>query len=321
MLKTWVEASVLRGFPLESAGANVETLPVHWKKVTLIGVGLLGGSLGMALRERRLADRVTGYVRREASIEECERCGAVDQATVDLSAAVKGANLVVICTPIAQMRSLVREFAPSLKRGAVVTDVGSVKASVVKELESVVRKAGGHFVASHPMAGAEKTGVLAGRADLFDKAVSVVTPTRNTSPLALEKVEQLWRSVGARVLRLAPAEHDRLVSRSSHLPHVVAAELVNFVLDSGEGENQKALCANGFRDTTRIASGSPEMWRDIAMANRANLHRELSRFIDGLRDFMAQLQAEDEAGVHQFFLRAKSARDAWAAGGTSPSPE
>jgi len=294
---------------------------VHWKKVTLIGVGLLGGSLGMALRERHLAAEVAGYVRREASVEECERSGAVDRATVDLAQAVKNADLLVLCTPIAQMRNLVRDLAPGLKRGTIITDVGSVKASVVKELESSVAKTGGFFVGSHPMAGAEKTGVAAARPDLFEKAICVVTPTSRTSKKAQDKVEQLWRSVGGRVLCLPPAEHDRLVSRSSHLPHVVAAELVNFVFGSEDLENQAALCANGFRDTTRIASGSPEMWRDIALANRTNLHRELSRFVDGLEAFMEKLKAGDETAIHQFFLQAKASRDAWAAGATSPTPE
>ncbi len=311
----------LAGFRLESPSLNVDSLRVHWKRVTLVGVGLLGGSLGMALRERRLASEVIGYVRREASVEECERCGAVDRATVDLSAAVKGADLIVLCTPIAQMRGLVREFAAGLKRGAILTDVGSVKTSVVRDLEQMVQRAGGHFVGSHPMAGAEKTGVSAGRPDLFEKAVCVVTPTRRTEPKALEKIEELWRSLGARVLRLAPVQHDRLVSRSSHLPHLLAAELVNFVITGKIDQNQSALCANGFRDTTRIASGSPEMWRDIAMANRRNLQRELSRFVKGLQLLVDQLKSEDEAAIHQFFLKAKSARDAWVAGGVSPSPE
>ncbi|MEI6565178.1 MAG: prephenate dehydrogenase [Verrucomicrobiota bacterium] len=283
--------------------------------MTLIGVGLLGGSLGMALRERRLAGRVTGYVRREASVQECERCGAVDQATVDLLEAVEGADLVVFCTPIAQMAGIAREIAPRLKKGSIVTDVGSVKSGVVRQLGKVIGKAGGHFVGSHPMAGAEKTGVSAGRPDLYEKAVCVVTPTPGTDPGALERIEGLWRSVGARVLSLSPSEHDRLVSRSSHLPHVVAAELVNFVLGSARGSNQADLCASGFRDTTRIASGSPEMWRDIALANHKNLHEELTRFVSGLQEFMERLKVRDEVGVHQFFLQAKSTRDTWAARG------
>ncbi len=142
---------------------------MRWKKITLVGVGLLGGSLGMALRKRRLARSVVGFVRRAASVVECEGLGAVNLATLDLQRAVEGAELIILCTPIAQMRGLVEQMLPALKPGAIVTDVGSVKGSVVRDLESLVGKAGGHFVGSHPMAGAEKMGVAAARADLFDR--------------------------------------------------------------------------------------------------------------------------------------------------------
>ena len=173
---------------------------------------------------------MVGFVRRAASVAECEGLGAVDLATLDLQRAVEGAELIVLCTPIAQMRPLVEQMLPALKPGAIVTDVGSVKGSVVRDLEALVAKAGAHFVGSHPMAGAEKMGVAAARADLFVGAVCVVTPTRKSNPAAVRKVEQLWKSVGARLLRLTPEAHDDLVSRSSHLPHVVAAQLANLIL-------------------------------------------------------------------------------------------
>ncbi|NDD40609.1 MAG: prephenate dehydrogenase/arogenate dehydrogenase family protein, partial [Verrucomicrobia bacterium] len=160
---------------------------MHFPKVTLVGVGLLGGSLGLALKQRRLAGRVEGYVRREASIAECERLGVVDRATTDLLAAVREADLVVFCTPIAQMRSLAEQCVPALKAGALVTDVGSVKGSVVAELEPIFSKAGALFIGSHPMAGAEKTGPAAARPDLFERAVCVVTPGAKT-PVKLVKL-------------------------------------------------------------------------------------------------------------------------------------
>jgi len=169
------------------------------------------------------------------------------------------------------MRALVQQFSPALKRGAIVTDVGSVKADVVRELESLLKKSGAHFIGSHPMAGGEKMGVQAARTDLYANAVCVLTPTKKSKAAAVRKLEQFWKSLGARTLRLDAAQHDLLVSRSSHLPHVVAAALVNLVLDPAHPQTQVGLCATGFRDTTRIASGSPEMWRDIALANRKNL--------------------------------------------------
>ncbi|HKW28903.1 MAG TPA: prephenate dehydrogenase/arogenate dehydrogenase family protein, partial [Verrucomicrobiae bacterium] len=229
--------------------------------------------------------------------------------------------LVILCTPLAQMRSRVREMLPALKRGAMVTDVGSVKAGVVRELESLVAKAGAHFVGSHPMAGAEKTGVGAAGADLFANAVCVVTPTGRSNSEAVQKVERFWKSLGARTLRLAPEQHDLLVSRSSHLPHVLAATLAGYVLKPTQPKHQAALCANGFRDTTRIASGSPEMWRDIALANRKNLERALEDFISDLKKFGRTLAKADAKAITSFFETAKARRDRWCARCASPSPE
>lgn len=294
---------------------------MHWKKITLVGVGLLGGSLGLALKQRRLADLVAGYVRRAASVRECERAGAVDVATLDLAEAVAGAELIVLCTPLAQMRPLVRQMLPALKRGVIVTDVGSVKGSVVRELESMVAKAGGCFVGSHPMAGAEKTGVAAARTDLFVNAVCITTPTSRTNQAALRKAEQLWKSVGCRLLRLSPEAHDQLVSRSSHLPHVVAVGLANLVLNPAHPEAQAMLCANGFRDTTRIASGSPEMWRDIGLANRRNLGRALKDFVSELEKVRRLLKVGDGGGLQNMFEQAKRRRDEWARMARSNSPE
>jgi len=286
---------------------------VRWNKITLVGVGLLGGSLGLAIKQRHLARRVEGYVRREASVAESRGRGAVDRATLDLASAVSGADLVVLCTPLGQMRPLVERMLPALKRGAIVTDVGSTKAGVVRQLERLVASAGAHFVGSHPMAGGEKTGVAAARADLFERAICIVTPTRRTHPAARRCVEALWRGVGGRVLRLSPAQHDRLVSRSSHLPHLLAATLVTCVLDARRSPLQAAVCANGFRDTTRIASGSPEMWRDIALANRVFVGAALSQFRRRLDRVQKLLRAGDAEALAAFFRTAKSRRDHWVA--------
>jgi prephenate dehydrogenase len=294
---------------------------VHFRKITIIGVGLLGGSLGLAVKRRKLAGQTAGFVRRRASLKDCERAGAVDVATTDLLAAVWDADLVILCTPLAQMRSRIREMLPALKRGAIVTDVGSVKASVVRELESLVAGAGAHFVGSHPMAGAEKTGVGAARADLFANTVCVVTPTRKTSRSALKTVKQFWGAIGSRVLEMKPEVHDALVSRSSHLPHVVAATLASHVLNPAHPKKQAALCANGFRDTTRIASGSPEMWRDIALANRKNLAKSLGAFVADLHNIQRLVKKGDAKALAKFFETAKQRRDDWCAGCASRSLE
>ncbi|MEW6156786.1 MAG: prephenate dehydrogenase/arogenate dehydrogenase family protein [Verrucomicrobiota bacterium] len=292
-----------------------------WPKITLIGVGLLGGSLGLAARERALARHIEGFVRRDSSVIECERLGVVHRATRNLAQAVENADLIVLCTPLAQMKGLAREMCGAIKPGAIITDVGSVKASVVQELEPIFRRAKAHFIGSHPMAGSEKTGASAARSDLFVNAICVVTPSNRADSAAVLAVEELWRAVGGRPLQLDPEEHDEYVSRSSHLPHVVAAELANYVLSPALPKEQALLCANGFRDTTRIASGSPEMWRDIAVANAKNLTRVLGVFIEDLQEFQRALENEDHKLIEEFFRTAKERRDNWQSQNASPSPE
>ena len=284
---------------------------MRYEKITLVGVGLLGGSLGLAIKERGLAKRVEGYVRRAASVEECHHWGVVDRATMDLASAIAQADLVILCTPIAQMRPLVEQMLPHLQPGALVTDVGSVKASVVNELEPIFRQRDVVYIGSHPMAGSEKTGPAAARADLFDKAITIITPTPSSLTADVEKVEAFWQAVGSRTLRLTPEAHDELVSRSSHLPHIVAAGLANFVLHPDHPKEQAMLCANGFRDATRIASGSPEMWRDIASANRQNLAHVLGAFIEDLKAFQAALTAGDLPAIMNYLEQARERREQW----------
>ena len=294
---------------------------MQFRKITIIGVGLLGGSLGLAARRRRLAGEIAGYARRPKTISESEKIGALDYVTTDLLAAVSSADLVILCTPLAQMTALTKQFLPALKRGAIVTDVGSVKADVVRELESLTGTVGAHFVGSHPMTGGEKMGVLAAKADLYANAVCVVTPTKKSNAAAVRKVALFWKSLGARTLRLDAAKHDLLVSRTSHLPHVAAAALAGLILDPKQPKAQTSLCATGFRDTTRIASGSPEMWRDIALANRKNVSQAVDTFVGELKRFQTALKKGDAQAVEKFFAIAKERRDNWCACGASPSSE
>jgi prephenate dehydrogenase len=294
---------------------------VQFQKITIIGVGLLGGSIGLAARKNRVAKEIAGFVRGAKNISDCEKSGATDFATTDLLAAVSNSDLIILCTPLAQMLSLTKRFLLALKRGAIVTDVGSVKAGVVRELEALVQKSGAHFVGSHPMAGAEKTGVTAARENLFENAVCVLTPTKKSDANAVRKLEQFWKSLGARVLKMDAAQHDLLVSRTSHLPHIVAATLANLVLNPASPKQQATLCANGFRDTTRIASGAPEMWRDITLANRKNLSRSLDAFISDLQKFQRTFEKFDAKAVSKFFATAKLRRDNWCASSVSTSSE
>jgi prephenate dehydrogenase len=294
---------------------------MRWQKVTLIGVGLLGGSLGLALRKRGLAGKVCGYVRRESSIAECVQAGAVHGATMDLAEAVRDADLIVLCTPLLRMGELALQIAPNVRKGALITDVGSVKGPVVSELEPIFAAKGATFIGSHPMAGSEKMGVSAARADLFLNAACVVTPTKSSVMERVEETETVWREVGGRVIRLDPETHDLLVARSSHLPHVLAAQLATFVLDPKGAPEQSKLCANGFRDSTRIAAGSPEMWRDIVVMNRKQVLDALERFSEGIAAFRELLEQNDPGTLEGYFKRAKELRDEWTGRCASSSPE
>jgi prephenate dehydrogenase len=294
---------------------------MQWEKVALIGVGLLGGSLGLALKRRGLARRVHGFVRRESAIAECVGTGAVDAATREMAEAVRDAELIVLCTPLGRMKPLTEAMLPSVRSGAIITDVGSVKASVVDELEPLAKRAGAQFIGSHPMAGSELVGVRHAREDLFDGAVCVLTPTATGEESAVVKLKQLWSGVGGKPYVMSAALHDELVGRTSHLPHIVAAELARYVLDPSWPAQQLELCATGFRDATRIASGSPEMWCDISLANRVNLIQELKGLTERLHRFQFALEKCDEEAIQYFFEEARRRREAWCDQNASPSRE
>ena len=274
-----------------------------------------------SLQRQSLARRVTAYVRRSTSVSEALSLKVSHHATTDLGEAVRDSDLVILCTPIAQMKGLSESLLPHLRPGTLVTDVGSVKASLVADLEPLFQSQGCTFVGSHPMAGGEKIGMAHARADLFQNAVCVVTPTKLTSPKSLSVVRQLWEGLGSSLLEMSPEAHDQLVGRSSHLPHVLAAELASYVLNPCHPAEQPQLCAGGFRDTTRIASGSPEMWRDICLANARNLSSDLGSFIQSLQEFQGILNAGDGPAVEDFFRKAKGLRDSWQQGRNNPSDE
>jgi prephenate dehydrogenase len=274
---------------------------------------LLGGSLGMAIRARRLTGPVWGFVRRSESLKECQSRGAADVVTTDLRAAVSGAQLIVLCTPVASMLPLAEQFLPFVRKGCVITDVGSVKAQVVEELQPLARRAGAHFVGAHPMAGSELGGVSAAKPDLFCGAACVLTPTRDSSPRAIRLVEALWQGMGAEVLRLSPQKHDRIVSRTSHLPYFTAAAMSRLVLDPSHPAEQPKLCAGGFRDSTRVASGSPEMWRDIAMANRQEVADAIGILIRDLKQMRNVILRAKPRLLEKRLVEAKTRRDRWRA--------
>ncbi|MDB5171272.1 MAG: Prephenate dehydrogenase [Phycisphaerales bacterium] len=271
-------------------------------RISILGVGLLGGSIGLALRPRLKGCKVIGYGHKRATLDAAIGLGAIDEGYDDLSQAVRGADLVILCTPVGLFRRLLAEMAPLLAPGTLVTDVGSTKRSIVRAAEELL-PGGVHFVGSHPMAGSEKRGVEFARADLYEGALCIVTPTERTDAGALEKVEGFWRMLGMRTCRVSPEEHDRRLSDVSHLPHALAAALV-----STQEEASAALAGKGFSDMTRIAGGDPGLWRDILMDNRDNVRASIGALRERLDGLDALLEKGDLEGVRAWLEQAAQRR-------------
>ena len=280
-----------------------------FEKAAILGLGLLGGSMACAMKEFGLVGSVTGYGRTRSRLDFALEKGIADSVETDPAAAVKDADLVVVSTPVGLMPGIMDAAAANAKPGAVVIDVGSTKQAVVEHAERVLPD-GVHFVGCHPMAGSEHAGVEAATSILFENALCVVCASARTEVSALKRVESLWTALKATVVVMAPQEHDLLVAASSHLPHLVAVSLCRAVAQlSGENEKIVPLLAGGFRDTTRIASGSPEMWRDILLQNRAPIAGVLDTFEKIFKDVRERLDAGDPDQLIRMFEGAKSFRD------------
>ena len=280
--------------------------PVQLQKLTLIGVGLLGGSIGLAAKQRDVAGRVCGLVRREESIAECLAAGVVDEATLDVAEAVADADLIILCTPVGRMGELAAALKPHLAADAIVTDVGSVKSSVVAAVEPELSR----FVGSHPLCGSEKAGVAHASGNLFEGAVCAVTPTEASAANDVAVVTEFWEALGSRVVNLTATDHDAIVARTSHLPHVLASALVNAVLTSPRAGESDFL-GTGFRDTTRLASGEAGMWRDIALDNAEAIAAAVEDLQNELSQLRSALNAKDAAALEKFFAQAQSHRADW----------
>jgi prephenate dehydrogenase len=274
------------------------------ERVAIIGFGLMGGSLGLALKHVD-ACTVTGYARRDETRQLAMQMRACDRITDDLCDAVKDATIVVLCTPILDMPSLVESIKPALRNDVIITDVGSTKEMLSKGIEKVLSGSDASFIGSHPMAGSEQTGLEAARADLYKDAVVVMTPPIDSDDAA-ERIRGLWTSVGARVFSMEAAVHDAIVACTSHVPHLVAAMLVRAVIQASPAPG--GLWGPGFRDTTRIASGSESVWHDIVKSNA-------SAIADGLRVFrkdvdlvLELIENQDFDSVKEYLGKARKER-------------
>ncbi len=277
-------------------------------RIAIIGVGLIGGSLGLALKAAGGVD-VTGVDSDQAALDAAVARGAIDRGTTDPAAGVRGADVVFLCTPVLQIPAVAARIASGLKAGTIVTDVGSTKGFVSEKLTRLL-PAGVHYVGGHPMAGREKSGMAAADANLFRDKQYVFTPGAATPPAAVAAVAGLVARTGARVTVMDIARHDDCAAVISHVPHVVAAGLVNLLgRYPGEGENLGTLAGGGFCDTTRIASSNADMWADICMTNPAAITAGLEELQGLLGDVVAAIRRGDRSAVHAFFAAAKARRD------------
>jgi prephenate dehydrogenase len=278
----------------------------RFNKVAIIGVGLIGGSIGLAIRKRKAARQVVGVFRRSSTLRKALRHKAVDKATMDIAEGVKGADLIIIGSPVHSIPALAWEAARAAKPGAIITDVGSTKAWIVARMEKLLKNSPVSFVGSHPMAGSEKTGVEFARADLLEGSPCIVTRTDRTERKALAKVAGFWKSLGAKVDVMAPAEHDRAVSLISHLPHIVAFSLAGSV-----PAKELRHAAEGFKDTTRVASSDPELWSDIFLTNRTEVIKAARMFKKYYESLVAAIAKGDRRRTIKTLAAARDKRDAF----------
>ncbi len=285
-----------------------------FRRVCIIGVGLIGGSLARAARAAGLFGEVVGCGRNEANLRRALELGVIDRYDCDPARAAAGADLVVLAVPLGNMEGVLRQVAPVLEPGVIITDVGSAKASVVAAARAALGELPAGFVPGHPIAGTEKSGVEASFPDLFSGRRVILTPVPETDAEALAKVKSLWEGVGAEVVVMDVAHHDEVLAATSHLPHVLAYTLVDTLSRMGERDEIFQYAAGGFRDFTRIASSDPVMWRDICLANHDAVVTMVERFQDDLADLAAAIRDSDGERLLKIFQNAKAARDRYCGG-------
>lgn len=282
---------------------RVHKNPLLFRKVTIIGIGLLGGSLGLALKKSRLAKEVIGVSRKQATLHYALRHNIVDQATSNISKSLENADLVVLATPVKTIVSLLANIGRYLKRGCIVTDVGSTK-TTISDVASKHLPPHVFFVGSHPLAGSEKKGVEFSNAQLFQDSFCVLTSTEKTNKQAEEKIKKLWTLLGSKIKSVTPAEHDRILAYTSHVPHLLAYAMIDCIPG-----NYLGYGATGLKDVTRIASSNPQLWSDICMENSKNVLDILDELVKIFSQYRKAVASKNEQVLVENFKRAKSKRD------------
>jgi prephenate dehydrogenase len=281
------------------------------KKLVIFGVGLIGGSVALALKKAKNTAEIIGVGRSAESLQSALDLGVIDAASSDVATAIKDADLILIAAPVAQTPAILNAIKPHLNASTVITDAGSTKGDVLQCAKDILGDQFHQFVGGHPIAGAEKSGVTAAMADLYLNKNVVITPTTETNPQAIASVKALWQDCGANVSEMTAATHDGIFAAVSHLPHLLAFALVDDIASRANAEQLFGFAASGFRDFTRIAGSHPEMWRDISLANRTALLNELDAYQAELARLHDLLEREDGNGLHDLFQRASIARNNW----------
>ncbi len=282
-----------------------------FKKIVIFGVGLIGGSFALALRKAHAVDSVVGFGRSAATLQQAQQLGIIDRIGQDVAAEVGDADLVLLATPVGQMAELMARIAPHLGTHTLITDGGSTKSDVVREAYAQLGSKVAQFVPAHPIAGDEQSGPAAARAGLYLGKKVVLTPLPENTPQAVARVQAAWQACGANIHQLTHGEHDQVFAAVSHLPHLLSFALAHDLAQRDNRELLLSFAASGFRDFTRIAASSPEMWRDICLANREALLKELQIYIAELNQMSTALAAGDAAQLEQTFRTARELRAGW----------
>ncbi len=301
------------GLPFHRISASGNPVPLdfsiismHIGTLTIVGVGLLGGSIGLAVKERRLATRIIGVGRNRANIESAHRGGIIDEISVELKSAATQSDFMVFCTPVDEIARQIQIAAGICPKSCLITDVGSTKRHIVESIEMLCENSA-CFVGSHPLAGSEKQGWQFADANLFVGRTVVVAVTAKTAPHAVEQVSQFWQALGAKVVEMDPTAHDRVVARTSHMPHVIASALgASLRLQP----DQLKLAAKGLRDTTRIAAGDPKLWSAILLENRQEILQSLQTLRHTLDEWHDALEKADRTAIEALLEQGKQFRDA-----------
>lgn len=285
------------------------TLKAH--TVCIIGTGLIGGSLALALRRAGFCQKITGAGRTEATLKKAVELGVIDSYETDLAKAASGADIIVVAVPLGAMKSVFEQIAPGLSNTVVVTDAGSAKQSVIRDAEAALGDKASKFVAGHPIAGTEQSGVEAAFKELYDNRRVILTPTESTSAEAAALVRAMWEAAGAEVETMSAEHHDLILAGTSHLPHLLAFGLVDCLNNLKDVGEIFRFAAGGFRDFTRIASSDPVMWRDICLSNRDDVMAMMKKYKNEMETIYRALEKNDGKQLEEIFTRAKKSRDSF----------